>query len=148
MSKNSIVLTQEQRDYLERYVKRGQAPARSIQRAHILLKSDRGPQGPRWKQREIMEAFGVGETMIKTTCRRFLDLGLQEVLAHRRQPARPDKRKLDGEQEARLVTLACSPPPDGHESWTLRMLASRLMELEVVESVSHETVRQTLKKTR
>jgi transposase len=147
MKKNSIVLTAEQRRELEALISAGQAPARKITHARILLKADCGPQGPRWSGRQIHEALDVGETTVRRVRHSFAQGGLEAALNRSPQPARPEKRKLDGEQEAHLVALMCSQPPDGYERWSMRLVADKLVELELVESVSHETVRQVLKKT-
>ena len=147
MKQQSIVLTAEQRRDLEALIKAGQAPARKITRARILLKADCGPQGPRWSNRQIHEALDVGESTVCRARHSFAQGGLEAALNRRSQPKRPQKRKLDGEQEAHLVALLCSQPPDGYERWSMRLVADKLVELEIVESVSHETVRQVLKKT-
>lgn len=147
MKKNSIVLTAEQRRELEELISSGEAKARKLQRAHILLKADCGPAGPRWSNREIHEAFDCSESTVCRARHDFTEGGLDLALNRRPQPERPEKRKLDGEQEAHLVAVACQQPPDGYESWTFRLLAEKLVELEIVESVSHETVRTVLKKT-
>jgi len=115
--------------------------------AQILLKVDQGPSGPNWSNKQIQEAFGAVESTVWRVRTRFLQNSLPVAIERRSQPDRPEKRKLAGEQEAHLIALACQKPPDGRESWTLRMLADKLVELEVVESISHETVRTTLKKT-
>jgi transposase len=147
MKKNSIVLTQEQRRELEALISAGQAPARKITHARILLKADCGPEGPRWSGRQIHEALDVGETTVRRVRHSFVHGGLEAALNRSPQPPRPEKRKLDGEQEAHLVALMCSQPPEGYERWSMRLVADKLVELEIVESVSHETVRHVLKKT-
>ena len=147
MKQHSIVLTAEQRRDLEALIKAGQAPARKITRARILLKADCGPQGPRWSNRQIHEALDVGESTVCRARHSFAQGGLEAALNRRSQPPRPEKRKLDGEQEAHLVALMCGQPPDGYERWSMRLVADKLVELEIVESVSHETVRHVLKKT-
>jgi transposase len=147
MKKQSIVLTAEQRRDLEALIKAGQAPARKITRARILLKADCGPQGPRWSNRQIHEALDVGESTVCRARQSFAQGGLEAALNRRPQPPRAEKRKLDGEQEAHLVALMCNQPPQGYERWSMRLVADKLVELEIVESVSHETVRQVLKKT-
>jgi len=147
MKKKSIVLTAEQRRDLEALIKAGQAPARKITRARILLKADSGPQGPRWSNRQIHEALDVGESTVCRARHSFAQGGLAAALNRRPQPPRPEKRKLDGEQEAHLVALMCGQPPQGYERWSMRLVADKLVELEIVESVSHETVRHVLKKT-
>ncbi len=146
MSKYSVMLNQEQRNQLEVLTKKGKAPAREIQHAHILLNSDKGPWGPRWTDRQIQEAFGLGETVIKQVRKRYVEQGLDVALKRKRQPKRPHKQKLDGEQEARIVALLCTQRPEGCERWTLRAFTSRVVELEIVEEISHETVRTVLKK--
>lgn len=147
MKKHSIVLTREQRRELEVLISTGQAPARKLTHARILLKADCGPEGPRWSNRQIHEALEVGETTVRRVRHSFAQGGLEAALNRRAQPPRPQKRKLDGEQEAHLVALLCGPTPEGYERWSLRLVADKLVELELVESVSHETVRQVLKKT-
>lgn len=147
MKKHSIVLTAEQRRDLERLISSGEAKARKLLRARILLKADCGPQGPRWSNRQIHEALACSESTVCRTRHDFAEGGVALALNRRPQPERPQKRKLDGEQEAHLVALLCQPAPDGYESWTVRLVAEKLVELEIVESVSHETVRQVLKKT-
>ena len=147
MKKNSIILTREQRRELEALISAGQAPARKITHARILLKADCGLDGPRWSGRQIHEALDVGETTVYHVRRSFVQGGLEAALNRSPQPPRHEKRKLDGEQEAHLIALLCGPAPDGYEHWSLRLVADKLVELEIVESVSHETVRQVLKKT-
>jgi transposase len=147
MKQHSIVLTVEQRRDLERLISSGQAKARKLMRARILLKADRGPQGPGWSNRQIHEALECGESTVCRTRRDFAEGGVELALNRRPQPERPEKRKLDGEQEAHLVALLCQQPPEGYERWSLRLVADKLVELEIVEGVSHETVRRVLKKT-
>jgi transposase len=147
MKQNSIVLTQEQRQELEALISAGQAPARKLTHARILLKADAGPAGPRWSERQSHEALDVGEATVRRVRHRFVQEGLQAALTRRRQPPRPAKRKLDGQQEAHLIALLCGPAPEGYARWSLRLVADKLVELELVETVSHETVRQVLKKT-
>jgi len=147
MKKNSIVLTQEQRRDLAALISAGQAPARKLTHARILLKADCGPDGPRWSARQIHEALDVGETTVHRVRRSFVHGSLEAALNRSPQPPRHEKRKLDGEQEAHLIALLCGQAPDGYERWSLRLVADKLVELELVESVSHETVRQVLKKT-
>ena len=147
MKKHIICLSQEQRQALQQCITTGRAPARQILHAQILLKVDQGPSGPNWSNKQIQEAFGAVESTVWRVRTRFLQDGLPAAVERRSQPDRPEKRKLAGEQEAHLIALACQKPPEGSACWTLRMLADKLVELEVVESVSHETVRMTLKKT-
>jgi transposase len=146
MGKHSITLRPEQRQSLEQFVKAGTAPARAILHAQVLLKADDSSQGPRWSDRHIEEAFGVSYRTILRIRKRFRQEGLHLAVHRKKQPERPQKRTLDGVQEAQVITVLCSQPPQGQERWTLRLLAQRVVELEIVESISHETLRQTLKK--
>ncbi|SRR5579884_2316095 len=147
MKKHIICLSEEQRQALQQRITTGRAPARQILHAQILLKGDQGPSGPNWSNQQIQEAFGAVESTVWRVRTRFLQDGLPAAVERRSQPDRPEKRNLAGEQEAHLIALACQKPPDGRTCWTLRLLADKLVEWEVVESVSHETVRTTLKKT-
>ena len=147
MYKRYVVrLTDEEWGHLEALVRRGRAHARKLLYARILLKSDAAQGGPAWTDERIAEAFEVSTATVARERRRFSEEGL-EVALMPRKPGRPRRRVLDGRAEARLVALACSEPPEGRVSWTLRLLADRMVELGHVEGVSHETVRRTLKKT-
>lgn len=146
MEKKSIVLTQEQRQRLQQLVSTGIAPVRKVQHAHILLKTDESEQGPKWSDQQIHEAFDVGLATIWRVRQRFLSQGLDDALNRRPQPERPEKRRLDGEQEAHLIALACGATAEGEGCWSLRLLASRMVNLGYVEQVSADTVRRTLKK--
>ncbi len=146
MSKYSVRLSSEQRTMLERLTKTGEAPARKIMHANILLKTDTGPQGPGWSSEQIQEAFGIGETVIKKVRQRFFENGIEDALERRPQPRRPDKYKIQGKQEAQIIAVLCTEKPEGQSRWTLRALTDRIIELEIVEQVSHETVRSVLKK--
>ena len=124
----------------------GTAPARMGTRARVLLKADHGEGGPGWSDAAIAGALDVHPSTVQRVRRQFVVEGLAATLA-RKRPDRVYERALDGRQEAHLVALACSQPPDGYARWSLRLLAGELVRLEVVETVSHEAVRQTLKKT-
>jgi transposase len=147
MKKNSIELSKEQREGLEHLVSKGKASARKIKHAEVLLKIDSNEKGPNWSDEQVKAAFGVGETTIWRIRRRFLEQGLEDALNRRRQPERPEKRKLDGEQEAHLIALTCSPAPEGYKRWTMRLLADKLVELGYFEEIDHKTVWVALKKT-
>jgi transposase len=110
------------------------------------LLADAGPHGPRRSNAEIVAALGVGERTVERVRRRFVEEGVEAALVPRPQPPRPDKVKIQGAVEDQLVQLACSNPPTGAGRWTLKLLAERLVVLECVDTVSTETVRQTLKK--
>jgi len=140
-----VVLTDSQRDQLQHLIAAGTAPARKLTHARILLKAESRPVGPGWTDDAIAEALEVSQPTVARVRRQFVDEGLEAAL-NRRAPRRTYLRKLDGEQEAHLVALACGEPPDGQAHWTLRLLADKLVELEIVDDISHETVRQTLKK--
>lgn len=138
--RTEIQLTSEDRKELIHLTRKGKTSARKINRARILLMSDEGkPDG------EIREALGISQTTIWRTRKRYLEGGLDWSLNEQPRPGAPPK--LDGKQEAFLVALACSDAPVGRESWTMQLLANRLVELGVVESISDETVRLVLKKT-
>jgi Homeodomain-like domain len=143
-----VTLSAAERGQLDALVRSGRRSARTITRARVLLLVDAGEHGPRWEDRRAAEALGCGHRTVERVRERFVSEGLDAALAHK-APARPRRQPvLDGAAEARLIALACAATPDGLRAWNLRMLADKLVELEVVESVSHETVRQTLKKTR
>ena len=147
LTKYAVKLTGEQRARLRTLVGRGAAPARVLTRARILLKANQGEGGEAWTDAAIAGALEVHPTTVARVRRQFVEEGLGAAL-ERKRPDRVYERALDGAAEARLVALACSSPPAGRERWTLRLLADELVRLEVVEAVSHEAVRQTLKKTR
>ena len=125
----------------------GKRSARTLTRARILLKADQAAGGPAWEDAKIAEALGCGVRTIERVRQRFVEQGLEAALSHKPQERPSRERRLDGAAEARLIALACSQPPEGRARWTLKLLADKLVELEVVESVSDETVRRVLKKT-
>jgi hypothetical protein len=141
-----VVLTEEQRAHLRTLVGSGVAPARMLTRARILLKADHGEGGPGWSDAAIAGALDVDPSTVLRVRRQCVTEGLDAAL-ERKRPDRVYERTLDGVGEARLIALACSVPPEGHAQWSLRLLADQLVRLEVVETISYETVRQTLKKT-
>ena len=146
MYKKYVVrLAEEERQQIEKLVRRGRAHARKLLYGRILLKADAdGPDS--WTDERIAEALEVSTDTVARERRRFCEDGL-EVALMPKKPGRPRRRVLDGRAEAHLVALACSDPPEGRGSWTLRLLADRMVELKHVGGVSHETVRRTLKKT-
>ena len=145
MPKKYVVeLTTGQHDHLRSLVRSGRESARTLTRARVLLKADEGEADD-----EIADAVDTSRGTVERVRKRFCTVGLDAALTDRPQPPRPHKRKIDGEAEARLVTLACSTPPDGREAWTLDLLADRMVRLRYVEGpVSGQTVRRVLKKTR
>jgi transposase len=142
MNKRYIVdLTADERTGLLALLNRGVAPARRLTRARILLRADEGGTDP-----EIAAALHVHRATVERTRRRFVEGGVERALSDRPRPG--GRPKLDGKGEAHLVALACSAPPEGRARWTMQLLADRLVELALVEAISDETVRRTLKKTR
>ena len=139
-----VRLTAEQRDELERLAATGKRSAATILRARILLKAD--AEGPGWADDRIADALDTSTATVARIPKKFVQQRLQAAV-QRQRPTGRLYRKLDGAQEARLVALTCSPPPEGQARWTMKLLADRLVELEVFESVSDETVRRVLKKT-
>jgi transposase len=134
-----VDLNQTERSELEGMTRKGQVSARKMKRAQILLKASDG-----WRDADIAVALDTGHSTVERIRQRFVEGGLSHAL---NEDARPgQKRRLDGRAEAHLIALVCSERPDGQARWSVRLLADKLVELQVVESVSHETVRQTLKK--
>jgi hypothetical protein len=142
-----VKLTSEEHSYLEKLVSSGNAPARKIRRAQILLKSDCSEGGPNWTYGSICAAFDVNSLTVAHVRKAFSEGGIDRAL-NRKKPEREYRHCLDGEAEAHLIALACSEAPEGYDRWTLRLLRERFVKLEIVESVSHETIRTTLKKKR
>lgn len=141
-----VQLDAEERTYLQGLIAAGTAPARKLTRARVLLKSDQGPHGPGWIDARVAEAVESSQATVARVRKQYVEEGLEAALT-RRAPNRVYARKLDGEQEAQLLALACRKPPDGYAQWSLRLLADRLVELEIVDEISHQTVGRVLKKT-
>jgi transposase len=147
MKKVFIVrLTQTERAELESLVRKGKTSALAIARARILLKADQGKDGEARSDAQIAEALGIATKTVFNVRRRWVEEGLEAALHRKKQDCPSRSRKLDGVAEAKLVATCCGPVPQGRARWTLRMLADKLVELEVVDSISPETVRSTLKK--
>ena len=138
--KYGVRLTAEQRDQLEHLVRAGKSTARVVTRARILIKTDQG-----WPAPQVAQALDVVDGTVYRIKRRFAEDGMDRALKDRPQAHR--YRKLDDRGEAHLIALACSPAPEGHDHWTLRLLAGKVVELGLAPSLSHETVRLHLKKT-
>jgi transposase len=148
MKKYRVTLTADEREQLSALIATNKGAARKLAHARILLKADQADGGPGWTDARIAEALDVSVATIERVRQRFVEDGLDTALC-RKKPEKPSReRTLDGRAEARLIALACSPPPDGRKRWTMQMLADELVELEVVEAVSDETVRRALQKTR
>jgi transposase len=142
-----VTLTADERSSLQALIAKGKAAAQKRLHAQILLKADVGPEGDGWKDRQIMEAFDVGRSTVERVRQRLVEEGLEAALTRKPQQNRVP-RKIDGTAEAHLIAAACGKPPEGRKRWTLQLLADRLVVLELVEAVSYETVRRTLKKTK
>jgi transposase len=141
-----VTLTDDERCELKALINRGKGEARKLTHARILLQADEAEGGPRRTDQDIAEALHVCARTVERVRQRFVEQGLEAALI----PKPSDRvyaRLLDGAQEALLIALACSEPPEGKPRWTLRLLADRMVELDYVESVSYETVRRVLKKT-
>jgi len=147
MKKYLVTLTADERAHLSELTRTGKAAAYKLTHARILLKADQADGGPAWLDQQIAEALEVSVATVERLRQRFVEQGLEAALCRKKQDRPSRAAALDGAAQARLIALACSQPPAGRASWTLRLLADKLVELEVVESVSHETVRRVLKKT-
>ena len=145
--KHRVHLSEQQRQDLSKRIASGHGSARELAHSRIILKADEQPGGPGWRDEEIARALDVSVATIERVRRRFATHGLDGAV-RRKRPDRVYARALDGEAEAHLVALSCSEPPEGRSRWSMQLLANRLVELRVVEAVSDETVRRTLKKTR
>ena len=148
MKKYKVTLTAEERQSLHDHIAIGKGAASKLTHARILLKADASEDGPRWPDWRIADALEVHIATIERVRQRFVELGFQAALDRKKREIPPRAVKMDGRVEARLIALACSSPPEGRAVWTMQLLADKLVELEVVESISDETVRKTLKKTR
>jgi len=146
MKKYLINLSQEERDTLTKIIASGRGPARMFTRARILLKADQGNQGPHWSDEQISAALDVTVQTIERIRKQFVEEGFDAVLSRHPYIQKISRRKIDGNIEAHLIALSCSEPPAGHVRWTLQLLADKIVELGYVESISHEAIRQTLKK--
>ena len=139
-----VRLTDQERDELQTVIKKLKGTGQKVRRAQILLKAD--ADGPNWTDARIAEAFSCRTRTVEMIRQRLVERGFEETL-HRLERAQPPVEKLlTGEQEARIIATRLGPPPKGYNNWTLRLLARKVVELEIVDSVSYETVRRTLKK--
>jgi transposase len=140
-----VTLTNAEREELTALVNKGKGQARRMRRARILLMADEAQADGGWKDADIAKALKASARTVERTRQSCVEQGIEAALNHTR-PKKTRSKVLDGEAEARLVQLACSPAPDGRQEWSMQLLADKLIELEVVETVSRETVRTTLKK--
>jgi len=144
--KYRVTLTDDERTTLHDMIASGETAARTQTHARILLKADQTADGPCWTDATVSDALDVSVSTVARVRERFVEEGMEAAL-HRRPPRRAYQRLVDGECEAHLVALTCGAPPEGQKRWTLRLLADQMIELEYIEAISHETVRQVLKKT-
>jgi hypothetical protein len=146
MQKKYIVrLSKEERNTLREIVKKLKGSSQKVRRAQILLKAD--ADGPAWSDSRIAEAFDCRRQTVEMIRQRLVETGFQETLDGKKRADPPTPKLLDGEQEAKIIATRLGPPPKGYANWTLRLLARKVVELQIVDAVSYETVRRTLKKT-
>ena len=146
MNKKYIVrLTAEERQELESVVNKGKTQAYRVKHAHILLAID--ADGPNWPDHQAAKAFRCHQNTVRNVRQRFVEHGFESALERKAQDAPSRKRIIDGDREARLISVACGTPPEGRAKWTMQLLADKLVTLNVVESISSQTVWRTLKKT-
>jgi transposase len=139
-------LTEQERNKLESLTRQGETHAKRFIRARALLLCDAGPDGPVWKVADVAEALGVTSRTIGNLKRRFVEEGLEAALERKERAKPPREVVFDGEFEARLIALACSEAPAGRQRWTVRLLADKVVELNIASSVSHMTIQRALKK--
>jgi len=149
MSKKKWVveLCQQESDELNRLISKGRSSAMNILKARILLKADQGGHGPAWGDQRIVEALDTNLTQVTRVRRKLVEEGMNAVFARKKRQTPPRSRVFDGAGEAALVALACSEPPQGYGRWSIRLLAQKVVEMEIVDSVHFNTVGRTLKKT-
>ena len=146
MQKKYIVrLTDEERGILEEVVKKLKGTGQKVRRAQILLKAD--ANGPNWTDKQIADAFSCRIKTVENIRQGLVERGFEETLNGKKRARPPTEKLLNGEQEAKIIATRLGPAPKGYANWTLRLLSRKVVELEIVDSVSRETVRRTLKKT-
>lgn len=146
MQKKYIVrLTEEERCQLREVIKKLKGSSQKVRRAQILLKAD--IEGAKWTDERIAEAFYCRTKTVENIRRRLVEQGFEETLNGSRRITPPTEKRLDGEQEARIIAMRLGLPPKGYANWSLRLLSRKVIELGIVDAVSHETIRRTLKKT-
>ena len=146
MQKKYLVrLTEEERESCCQTVKKLKGTSQKVRRAQILLKADAA--GPAWTDRQIADAFSCRINTVENIRQRFVLDGFEQTLDRKKRQTPPTEKILDGKQEAKIIATRLGPPPKGYANWTLRLLARKVVALEIVDSISHETVRRTLKKT-
>ena len=147
MKKYIVRLSLSERKILTKLITSGRGSARLFARSHILLKADQGPNGLGWPDDRISEAFGITVQTVERIRKQLVEGGFDAVLSRRPYTQKVSRKKIDGVVEAHLIALACSEPPAGRARWSLRLLADKVVQLGYVDNLSHEAVRQALKKT-
>jgi hypothetical protein len=147
MKKYNVRLSDDEREQLKKIITSGRGTARMFTRARILVKADQSEKGPAWSDEKIGEALDVTVQTIERIRKQLVEEGFDSVLSRHEYKQKVSRKKVDGEVEAHLIALSCSEPPGGRARWTLRLLAEKVVELGYIESISHEAIRQTLKKT-
>lgn len=142
-----VELSNDERAHLKKVISTGKAAAKTILKARILLKADQGPLGEGWTDDRIVGALETNETMVARVRRQLVEEGMMVVLSRKKRETPPIQPIFDGEAQARLIALACSEPPPGHARWSIRLLADKVVELEIVEQAHFNTVGRALKKT-
>ena len=142
-----VELSGDEREQLRSVISKGKAAAKAILKARILLKADQGPLGESWTDDRICQALDTNESMVTRVRRQLVEEGLVAVLSRKKRETPPIAPIFDGEAQARLIALACSEPPAGHARWSIRLLADKVVELEIVERAHFNTVGRALKKT-
>ena len=146
MEKKYVVrLSSEERLHLTQVIKKVKGSGQKVRRAQILLKAD--VEGPNWTDAKIAEAFSCRTKTVENIRKKLVEDGFEEALNGKKRKDLPVKKRLTGEQEAQIIAMRLGPPPKGYANWSLRLLSNKVVELEIVASISHETVRRTLKKT-
>jgi len=146
MEKKYIVrLSETERETCKEVIRKLKGTSQKVRRAQILLKAD--ADGPGWTDRQIADAFSCRTKTVEDIRQRFVERGFEQTLERKTAQTTAAKKRLDGKQEAQVIAMRLGSPPAGYANWTLRLLARKVVELEITESISHETIRQTLKKT-
>ena len=140
-----VRLTAQEREICQQTVRKLNGSSEKVRRAQILLKAD--ADGPAWTDQRVAEAFSCRTKTVENIRQRCVQEGFEQALERKRRASPPVPKLLDGEQESQVIALRLGPPPKGYANWSLRLLARRVVELAIVESISHETIRRTLKKT-
>jgi hypothetical protein len=142
-----VELTEQEREHLLAFISKGKASAKALLKARILLKADAGAQGEGWIDTRIAEALETNTTMAERTRAKFVEAGLEATLARKKRQTPPIEPIFDGKAQAQLIALACSEPPEGYAHWTIRLLAEKVAERNIVEKAHFNTVGRALKKT-